>query len=782
MKRFILVLLILLLPVCICSFWVTQDFYFDGSQQGLTEEANLWALDSWSEEDELLGVRIDHTPSDTTEQAEAEWVAEPEWVAVNVEDGALASGEAPVHVQASEAVKVTVEGTTHRLEYKGQTIWETDEEILGRPALSPDESWLVLSRIPRGNQTSRLGELWRYELSSGEWMRLTENGMEESSPLISADGLQVAFLRDGDVWTIPANETTREELVEADEDQEQEAIFTTRNVEQSASNLVAPATIRVIHVAAENACRPSVRDGEIHEIPFEQYVKRVVPHETPSTWHSEALKAQAVASRTYAWRLVAENPNAQWHVTDTTDHQYMCDVLYSSTNAAVDATRGEHLTYSGRLITALFSAENSSATFQNRWGHLYLSAVDDPISFGQKRKGHGQGYSQWGGKRWADLGWSYRQILGHYYTGARLSPPAGDITSLLDVSNRPTSPYLRGSALWVELNANHVAQTMARDWSKDQNGQWRTSAWQTDSDGSNGWGHLFPINHLNDLPEKDYRVEYQYTTRREVQAESAVPVLFLGIDRTPPSLEALVTLQNTPVGRTVYFSIKSSDELSGLERVGWSTNESNQEAELISSGLPVVADQAASGKSALQLHPTQTRGPQNLTFGNYQVPPDHYRVWFRLRTNQIGTATKVATLRLFDEAEEPLQRGVRYLRGADFPSSDWTWFFVDIDMTTNYAACPTEQNPENPCRTITPIVDWHGTQPLEIDEVFLATRPSTILNQATISIKPPKTITLYATDHAENVTFTKYNIYPSTNPVPDPYYKIYLPLVSNRSQ
>ena len=35
-------------------------------------------------------------------------------------------------------------------------------------------------------------------------------------------------------------------------------------------------------------------------IPFEDYLKGVVPHEMPASWQTEALKAQAVAARTYS--------------------------------------------------------------------------------------------------------------------------------------------------------------------------------------------------------------------------------------------------------------------------------------------------------------------------------------------------------------------------------------------------------------------------------------------------------------------------------------------------
>ncbi|MDQ4076455.1 MAG: SpoIID/LytB domain-containing protein, partial [Chloroflexota bacterium] len=427
MKRFIFPLLFLLLPLL--QVWpVAAEPVVQGEAVRLTSGAGLFVLEDWPTGDSILARRLD---------------GEMPWLEVDAWRGRWRQLETPPIRHEAERPSVSVEYVTHRLQLGGKTLFTTDEEILGRPILSPDGKWVVVARYPRGNETASLGELWRYELRSGKWLQLTANGVEEQSPIISPDGSRVAFLRDGDIWSVPANRTTIEALMAPEPDYRSPV---------TAQSLQPPETIRVLHVASANNCRPGVPDGQIDVIPFEEYIKRVTPHESPPSWHIETLKAQAVAARSYAWRqILMAPPEQEYDVTDTTQHQYMCDTTHPNTNAAVDATRGQHLTFDETPIFAMFSAENSSPT---KNGNVYLSAVDDPVSFGQRRHGHGYGFSQWGGKRWADAGWRYIQILRHYYPGSRLEPPASDASSaVIDVSNRPTGDYLRGAGLWMELNA-----------------------------------------------------------------------------------------------------------------------------------------------------------------------------------------------------------------------------------------------------------------------------------------------------------------------------------------
>ena len=59
----------------------------------------------------------------------------------------------------------------------------------------------------------------------------------------------------------------------------------------------------------------------VNHLPLEQYVASVVGAEMPSFWNLEALKAQAVAARSYALAHMARPANAHWHLGDTTRWQ-----------------------------------------------------------------------------------------------------------------------------------------------------------------------------------------------------------------------------------------------------------------------------------------------------------------------------------------------------------------------------------------------------------------------------------------------------------------------------
>jgi stage II sporulation protein D len=118
----------------------------------------------------------------------------------------------------------------------------------------------------------------------------------------------------------------------------------------------------------------TVHEGKlavINELPLEEYLYAVVASEMPSSWPLEALKAQAVAARTYALRQGWKYGIA--HVSDTTyDQAY--NGLSAETPAAVaavEATRGEVLAdASGRLVEPLYASNHGgrSAHPSEVWG------------------------------------------------------------------------------------------------------------------------------------------------------------------------------------------------------------------------------------------------------------------------------------------------------------------------------------------------------------------------------------------------------------------------------
>lgn len=253
----------------------------------------------------------------------------------------------------------------------------------------------------------------------------------------------------------------------------------------------------------------------INHISVEEYLYGVVPKEMPCNWAKEALMAQAVAARTYALYIKGKSGNKPYDVEATTASQVYgsYDVETPESNLAVDATRGQVITYDERLIVAYFHSNSGGHTedSKNVWTAdiPYLKGVPDRFSknipksgweyflsydsvkdrlnryglnIGEIKKispagksrsgrtlkvmvvsdkgtseltsnnfrikvgatslksalfqikadahgtlftgngyGHGVGMSQWGANRMAQAGYSYQDILKHYYKGIKIS-------------------------------------------------------------------------------------------------------------------------------------------------------------------------------------------------------------------------------------------------------------------------------------------------------------------------------------------------------------------------
>lgn len=121
----------------------------------------------------------------------------------------------------------------------------------------------------------------------------------------------------------------------------------------------------------------------INETSLESYLYGVVPAEAVPSWHQEALKAQAVAARTYALYTMKQSSGKVYDVKPTTDNQVYNGQAgeYDSTNKAVDATKGMVMMYKGSPIQALFHADGGGYTEDsvNVWGSEvpYLKGVKD---------------------------------------------------------------------------------------------------------------------------------------------------------------------------------------------------------------------------------------------------------------------------------------------------------------------------------------------------------------------------------------------------------------------
>ncbi|MEG2351664.1 MAG: stage II sporulation protein D [Bacilli bacterium] len=131
-----------------------------------------------------------------------------------------------------------------------------------------------------------------------------------------------------------------------------------------------------------------VSKNRIEEVPLEEYVVGVVAGEMPVTFNMEALKAQAVAARTYALKK-AYASKTNYDVVDTTTNQVYLDEedrkLKWKNNfiknnekikEAVIKTKGEVILYNNNLIDALFFStsngytEDSGDVFQSQYPYL----------------------------------------------------------------------------------------------------------------------------------------------------------------------------------------------------------------------------------------------------------------------------------------------------------------------------------------------------------------------------------------------------------------------------
>jgi stage II sporulation protein D len=100
----------------------------------------------------------------------------------------------------------------------------------------------------------------------------------------------------------------------------------------------------------------------VNHVPLESYLPSVVGSEMPASWPEAALKAQAVAARTYA--LKARKPAAPYDVKATVASQVYKGVEAEtpSTWGAVKSTRGMVLTFGNALIDAVFHSSSGGTT------------------------------------------------------------------------------------------------------------------------------------------------------------------------------------------------------------------------------------------------------------------------------------------------------------------------------------------------------------------------------------------------------------------------------------
>jgi hypothetical protein len=183
-------------------------------------------------------------------------------------------------------------------------------------------------------------------------------------------------------------------------------------VAQAAQSL--PATIRVGQTCSCSTCNTVIT------MSLETYVKHVLPSEWIASWNAEALKAGAVAIRSYGASYCYRPISTSYDICDNTCCQVYGNTTNAATDAAVDATAGVcEVDSSGNIARTEYSAENNnSGTCGDGFiiNNPATPCLSDSVCAGTATNGHGRGMCQWGTQRWAaNQGKTYDWICDHYF-------------------------------------------------------------------------------------------------------------------------------------------------------------------------------------------------------------------------------------------------------------------------------------------------------------------------------------------------------------------------------
>jgi stage II sporulation protein D len=124
----------------------------------------------------------------------------------------------------------------------------------------------------------------------------------------------------------------------------------------------------------------------VNALTVDQYVKGVIPNESPPSWPLEELRAQAVASRSFAL-TAGVGGNGFDLYADTRSQVYKgLESEYARSNEAAESTRGQVVEYEGKVAETLFSACSGGHTenIQDVFGGPaipYLQGVADPYDY-----------------------------------------------------------------------------------------------------------------------------------------------------------------------------------------------------------------------------------------------------------------------------------------------------------------------------------------------------------------------------------------------------------------
>lgn len=134
----------------------------------------------------------------------------------------------------------------------------------------------------------------------------------------------------------------------------------------------------------------------INFVELESYLYGVVPNEISASWGIEALKAQAVAARTYAVSCIKPNVSYGYDMDDNQNSQVYRGYIseHPSTTKAVNETKGEKIYYDNKLIQAFYHSTSGGSTenSENVWTAKLPYAVGVEDEFTNRS---GSPYNEW---------------------------------------------------------------------------------------------------------------------------------------------------------------------------------------------------------------------------------------------------------------------------------------------------------------------------------------------------------------------------------------------------
>lgn len=227
-------------------------------------------------------------------------------------------------------------------------------------------------------------------------------------------------------------------------------------------------------------------DGSIITLALEEYLKGVLPREIGTSFPPEAMKAQAIAARTYTVQYTQGGKKA---ICTTTTCQVWSPKHYASTTAAVLATKGQVAVHKGKLAGGYFAASCGGSTInsEDKWSYRAFlrarpcienkgtacSVVCSLSTCGKRRCpsshatcwgvfGHRIGLCQRGAQSMAKCGKTYVEIIKHYYTGVEIANAATqpvDDAKLVRETIPPNTKLQTGAAFTKEWILENTGDT-----------------------------------------------------------------------------------------------------------------------------------------------------------------------------------------------------------------------------------------------------------------------------------------------------------------------------------